>query len=92
MSDLLATRWVSVNDRMPTGFWSQNHKHLSECVLVANSCAVEIAFYNRENSTWYCGQPVDMEWIDKITHWMPLPDNPHKDNDKLCGADLSASE
>ena len=76
-------KWISVKDDLPHGHWAlkSNHLHLSEEVLIANSCcitAVEIACYNRSSSRWYVGDPIDGEYIDKITHWMPLPINPHK--------------
>lgn len=69
--------WISVKDKMPVGQWAKNFPHLSENVLVANSCAIEIAFYDRDDGVWYVGEPRDEEWIDKITHWMPLPKNPN---------------
>lgn len=46
-------------------------------VLIANSCSVNIGFYNRENECWYGDVPAKENRIDKITHWMPLPVNPH---------------
>jgi len=73
----LISRWIKVQDKLPEGFWSKNHQHLSEEVLVANSAGIDIAHYNRDDGCWYVGQPVDKVWIDKITHWMPLPPNPH---------------
>jgi len=69
--------WISVNDKLPSGQWNVNHPWISEEVLIANSCSINIGFYNRGNSTWYVGEPRKLEWIDKITHWMPLPINPH---------------
>ena len=76
--------WVSVGDRLPSGQWNINHTWLSEEVLIANSCAIDIGFYNRRNGIWYVDVPAKMEWIDKITHWMPLPANPHdKATEKL---------
>ena len=72
-------KWISVKDKLPQGYLCCSyHEHLSEQVLVCNSCAIEIACYNRSNGIWYVGEPLDNEWIDKITHWMPLPINPHK--------------
>lgn len=70
-------KWISVTRRLPMGQWNVNHPHLSEEVLIANSCSVNIGFYDREDDRWYVDAPVDKEWIDKITHWMPLPKNPH---------------
>jgi hypothetical protein len=45
--------------------------------LIVNSCSISIGYYNRHDRTWYVGEPAKEEWIDKITHWMPLPVNPH---------------
>ena len=71
-------KWISVKDRLPEGEWATTCSYLSESVLIANSCSVSIGFYNRENSIWYTDGPAEEEWIDKITHWMPLPKNPHE--------------
>jgi len=71
-------KWISVKDRLPTGKWMNKHEHLSEEVLTANSCSISIGFYNRRNGTWCTDEPAKEEWIDKITHWMSLPKNPHK--------------
>ena len=71
-------KWISVKDRLPKGNWGFNNYSLSEDVLVANSCAIEIACYDRDRQTWLVGEPANGKWIDKITHWMPLPKNPHK--------------
>jgi hypothetical protein len=71
-------KWISVKDKLPEGVWSSGHPHLSEEVLVANSCCVEIGFFSRIDGTWYVDEPAKGDWIDKITHWMPLPRNPHE--------------
>ena len=73
------TDWISVGDKLPSGQWNVNHAWLSEEVLIANSCSISIGFYNRGNGIWYVGVPAENEWIDKITHWMPLPTNPHEE-------------
>jgi hypothetical protein len=70
--------WTNVKDRLPTGKWSNSYHYLSEEVLIANSCSINIGFYDRNNETWYVDEPAKEEWIDKITHWMPLPKSPHK--------------
>ncbi len=71
--------WLSVRDSLPLGAWSVSHPWLSEEVLIANSCSINIGFYNRLSKTWYVDTLAKEEWIDKITHWMPLPVNPHDD-------------
>jgi hypothetical protein len=69
--------WIDARYEKPNGVWSETNQHLSEEVLIANSCSINIGFYNREDGTWYVGEPAAKQWIDKITHWMPLPENPH---------------
>lgn len=70
--------WISVKDRLPTGQWNDiAATDFSEEVLIANSCGVYIGFYNKKDGIWYVDEPAKEEWIDKITHWMPLPINPH---------------
>jgi len=71
-------KWISVKDRLPEGVWSKQHPTLSEEVLIVNSCAILVGYYDRHNEIWYTGGDVGNEWVDKITHWMPLPKNPHK--------------
>ena len=78
-------KWISVKDRLPTGEWSKFYSYLSEEVLIANSCSINIGFYNNYDGIWYIAdiipepdEPIKKEWIDKITHWMPLPKNPHE--------------
>ncbi len=39
--------WIDVGDNLPSGQWNVNHAWLSEEVLIANSCSVNIGFYNR---------------------------------------------
>ncbi len=72
--------WVSVGDSLPTGQWNVNHPYLSEEVLIANSCSINIGYYDRNESRWYVDKGAfgkHKERIDKITHWMSLPINPH---------------
>ena len=45
-------KWISVKDRLPEGEWAVTCSHLSESVLIANSCSVNIGFYNRENGIY----------------------------------------
>ena len=70
-------KWINVKDRLPDGVWNENHTLLSEEVLVANSCCVDIGYYNRFDECWYVGELCDEIWIDKVTHWMELPENPN---------------
>jgi len=70
-------KWISVKNQKPTGIYSMTSPYLSEEVLIANSCSISIGYYNRDNGIWYVDEPKNKNWIDKITHWMPLPDNPN---------------
>jgi len=76
-ADLLKNQWISVKDKLPLGQWNVNHHWLSEEVLIANSCSVNIGFYDRRRESWFVNEPIKEECIDKITHWMLLPENPH---------------
>lgn len=71
-------KWVDAIENKPLGFWSPNHHHLSEEVLIANTAGVVIGCYDRNTGIWYVGNPTERNWIDKITHWMYLPKSPHK--------------
>lgn len=73
-----ASEWIDVEDKLPEGEWNINHPHLSEEVLIVNSCSIDIGYFNRENGLWYVDEPAKENWIDKITHWMPLPISPHQ--------------
>ena len=77
LSEMKETGWISVKERLPEGQWGINFPNLSGEVLIANSCAVLIGYYDRNDGTWYTDRPAKCEWVDKITHWMPLPLNPH---------------
>ena len=71
-------KWISVKDRLPEGRRTITCLHLSESVLMANNCNIYIGYYNKEDGFWHTGVLTEEEgWIDKITHWMPLPENPH---------------
>lgn len=68
--------WIFCKEQLPTGIWSNNNKHLSEEVLVYNGCGISIAVYDRNNCVWYVGEPYKKEWVDDVSWWMPLPNEP----------------
>jgi len=70
--------WIKVQDDLPKGEWGINYTYLSEEVLVANSAGILIGFYCRKDGCWYTGDLAHEDWIDKVTHWMPLPASPHE--------------
>jgi hypothetical protein len=45
-------KWISVEELLPQGTWTKHewHKHLSEDVLICNSCATLIGRWNREEN------------------------------------------
>lgn len=76
-------KWISVSDGLPSGRRGINYPHWSEEVLIANSCSISIGYYDRSNEAWYVAEGTfgrHKERIDKITHWMPLPVNPHDED------------
>lgn len=68
--------WISVKDKLPKGIWTKFYPYLSEEVLVANSRAIAIAYYDRTDGIWYTGVPQQKEeLVDGVTCWKPLPEN-----------------
>jgi|HubBroStandDraft_4_1064222.scaffolds.fasta_scaffold32474_4 hypothetical protein len=65
--------WINVKDKLPK---------MGEDVLVFNSGIIFHAFWDRTSSIqgdWY---DLRNMWIlENVTHWMPLPLPPHKDNE-----------
>lgn len=70
--------WISVKDGFPADNWAKPLADYSGMQLVYNSTGViSMAFYNRIDERWYTDCPAEcVEWIDKTTHWMPLPEPP----------------
>ena len=67
LDQLINSQWINIKDELPKN---------DDYVLAADSCAIEIAYYNRYDDIWYADEFVNSEWIDKITHWQPLPKPP----------------
>ena len=64
------SRWISVDDEQPPrSEWSFI---FSKTVLVCDKDGhIDTAWYNFKLNRW--------EWLNDITHWMPLPEPPKKD-------------
>ena len=62
----------------PTGTWTKHEwqKHLSEDVLFCNDLAIFVGRWNREKWRWETDEPAKGNWVDDVTHWMPLPKMP----------------
>jgi hypothetical protein len=67
----------SVEDNLPEGNWSKNHIYLSKKVLFCNDLSWFVGYYNRNTKMWYIDEPAKEEWVDDVTHWSYLPDNPN---------------
>jgi hypothetical protein len=70
--------WIRVDDRLPESDWSPHCHTYSGEVLIWNRVAIEKAFFNRRNGTWYTGELADENWIDDVTHWQLLPEPPEE--------------
>ena len=61
--------WVSVEERLPPR--AENSFTFSDYVLVCDNIGyMDTACYNFEKNRW--------DWLNNITHWMPLPTPPVK--------------
>lgn len=58
--------WVSVGDRLPDGD--------NDMLVWSLGRYMDIGWYNNESFRWYTTCSDD--WIDGVTHWMPLPEPP----------------
>ena len=69
--------WISVEDRLPDDSWASTLPDFSGMHSVANSAGVSMAYYSRKDNMWFTDCPAyKVDWIDKITHWQPLPNPP----------------
>ena len=61
--------WVSVEERLPPR--AENSFTFSDYVLVCDNIGyMDTACYNFEKNRW--------DWLNNVTHWMPLPQPPVK--------------
>ncbi len=59
--------WISVEDRLPA--------QLYRVLIATHGKYVQEETAYLKNGTWKWGQS-DIDPVDKVTHWMPLPDPP----------------
>ncbi len=69
-------KWISVKEELPKGIWHKLHEHLSEDVLFCNDLAIFVGRWNRDKWWWETDEPAEGNWVDDVTHWMPLPPMP----------------
>lgn len=77
--------WISVEDRLPEADFPKDTKRVSIKVLV---CSAHGSVRTLSRQRWITNlSPLkyhDWEWsknAKNITHWMPLPEPPRKEND-----------
>jgi hypothetical protein len=64
--------WIRVDERMPEKHREMN---ISQDVLVCTSDEwVGVAFYDDQSGEWRVSETSD--YVDGVTHWMPLPAPP----------------
>jgi hypothetical protein len=57
--------WISVKDRLPDG----------ECIAIGEQDLIMIGYLEYvSRKGWICEN--DFEVLERITHWMPLPEPP----------------
>jgi hypothetical protein len=81
-----AGKWISVNDRLPNGQWSDSEqeyiKKYSEQVNVyVSNGVVGTAAYNRESKKWFIGGLTpELGYYEfertQVISWQPLPEPP----------------
>lgn len=67
------SKWISVKDRLP----EYDDKHLVYAESDNPDVPLIMVIWYEPLFGW-SGLPED--WIDAISHWMPLPENPAKDD------------
>lgn len=82
-ADVLREQWISVKDRLPepeeiVNKNSEDEFSLSSTVLTFGKNGFAIAMVERdEHHEIFCS--FDGDAIEKVTHWMPLPEPPVED-------------
>jgi uncharacterized protein DUF551 len=57
------TEWISVKDRLP------DTDHYVLCYQDKAACSIKVGFRSTVSRVWFPN-------LDKVTHWMPLPEFP----------------
>jgi len=65
-----SNQWIPVEERLPPR--AENSFIFSDYVLVCDNIGyMDTACYNFEKNRW--------DWLNNVTHWMPLPQPPRKE-------------
>lgn len=82
-------KWVSVKERLPVEKINKNTRDFENVI-----CATvfgDVRFYGygsvklSEPHFWHCGTVMD----EYVTHWMPLPEMPYKNENDSCRCSVS---
>lgn len=74
--------WISVEDELPPK--KSEYDDLSNNVLATDGKEIYESVYNHDFEDWFTH---DMWGLDKITHWMPLPQPPESGNNSKEGGE-----
>ena len=74
--------WISVEDELPPK--KNEYDDLSNNVLATDGKEIYESVYNHDFEDWFTH---DMWGLDKITHWMPLPQPPESGNNSQKGGE-----
>ena len=80
--------WISVKERLPEELPENKGRKTISCLVALKSCypkgKATIQKRQRQWIPYYDGSFVGWEWsrigAQRVTHWMPLPAPPDKDN------------
>ena len=78
------SEWIPVTERLPEAEYGE-----SEDVLTIDSLKVmRVAYFDGGNWCFPTGEPIETVTEFPITHWMPLPEPPKEEVQKIPSADM----
>ena len=74
-------KWINVQDKLPKKVAAVNEADKWVlCSTASNACLLSLCYYDHNSKKWFDGFNSSPE--TRITHWMPLPNAPIKDEIK----------